>query len=65
MLDVDDERPVEDILWTEEGYQYVHHKAGLVGTNIYRPLGRESEPYDWVNETAIAPWNIHVLAAKK
>jgi hypothetical protein len=27
----------------------------------YKPLGTESEPYKWVNETRIAPWVIYVL----
>jgi hypothetical protein len=29
----------------------------------HRPLGREDEPFAWVNETRIAPWVIYVLRA--
>jgi hypothetical protein len=28
---------------------------------IYQPLGRDHEPYEWVNEIRIAPWTIYVL----
>ena len=62
MLDVPDARPVEDILWTPEGYQTVHHEAGLQSLATYHPLGHPTEPYPWVSETRIAPWAIYVLA---
>jgi len=26
-----------------------------------KPLGEEDEPFEWVNETKIAPWVIYVL----
>jgi ubiquinone/menaquinone biosynthesis C-methylase UbiE len=61
MLDVEDRRPVEDILWTDEGYRDVHERAGLVEIETQRPLGLASEPYPWVSETTIAPWVVHVL----
>ena len=61
MLDVEDKRPVEDILWTDEDYQDVYRRAGLVLVGSYRPLARAAEPYAWVNETTIAPWVIYVL----
>jgi len=63
MLDVEDRRPVEDILWTDEAYLEVYRRAGLVPIATYRPLGKPSEPYAWVNETTIAPWVIYVLGA--
>jgi len=62
MLDVEDKRPVEDILWTDEAYLEVCEKAGLTAIRIYRPLGNRSEPYPWVSETTIAPWVVYVLA---
>ena len=62
MLDVPDARPVEDILWTPEGYQAVHHEAGLQSLATYHPLGGPAETYPWVSETRIAPWAIYVLA---
>jgi len=64
MLDVADRRPVEDILWTDEGYADVHERAGLRQITTHRPLGEPTEPYPWVSETAIAPWVIHVLAPR-
>ena len=61
MTDVEDQRPVEDILWTDEAYQEVYARAGLELVQTYKPLGAESEPYEWVNETRIAPWVIYVI----
>jgi SAM-dependent methyltransferase len=63
MLDVEDSRPVEDILWTDEDYHAVYRRSGLVPIKIYRPLAKRDEPYPWVSETAVAPWVIYVLAA--
>jgi len=61
MLDVEDRRPVEDILWTDEGYHEVYKRAGLVVIKTYRPLATPAEAYSWVSETTIAPWVIYVL----
>ena len=61
MLDVADKRPVEDILWTDEAYQEVYQRVGLVPIRTYRPLARQTEPYSWVSETRVAPWVIYVL----
>ena len=61
MLDVEDKRPVEDILWTDEGYRDVYERAGLTLIETCKPLAKETEGYEWVNETAIAPWVIYVL----
>jgi SAM-dependent methyltransferase len=58
---VEDKRPVEDVVWTDESYQGVFKMAGLELVTTYKPLARESEPYKWVNETRIAPWVIYVL----
>ncbi len=61
MLDVEDRRPVEDILWTDAAYREVYQRVGLVPIKTYRPLGKQSEPYSWVTETEISPWVIYVL----
>ena len=63
MLDVEDRRPVEDIFWTDEDYQEVYKRAGLLLMKTHRPLGNQSESYSWVNETTISPWVIYVLGA--
>ena len=61
ITDVDDKRPVEDVIWEHEAYEDVYRQAGLRCVNAYWPLASESEPYEWVNETRIAPWVIYVL----
>ncbi len=60
-LDIDDKRPVSDILWTAESYRETYQRAKLEIVHIYKPLAKKKEPYDWVNETRIAPWTIYVL----
>jgi SAM-dependent methyltransferase len=61
MLDVEDKRPVKDIMWTDEVYE----RAELVAVKKHRPLAKLDEPYPWVSETTIAPWVIYVLAHGK
>jgi ubiquinone/menaquinone biosynthesis C-methylase UbiE len=65
MTDVEDRRPVEDILWTDECYLETYKRAELELVKIYKPLARRDEPYKWVNETTIAPWVIYVLGKRR
>lgn len=64
ITDIDDERPVEDIVWAQEDYRKVFDKAGLELIKTYKPLATGDEPYNWVNETRIAPWAINVLGKR-
>ncbi|MBI5710384.1 MAG: methyltransferase domain-containing protein [Candidatus Eisenbacteria bacterium] len=61
MTDVEDRRPVVDIVWPDEAYREVYAAAGLEVVTTHRPLGREDEPIRWVNETRVAPWVIYLL----
>lgn len=61
MTDVEDRRPVEDIIWMDDAYEEVYRRAGLAVAAKLRPLGRTDEPYAWVSETKIAPWVIYLL----
>lgn len=61
MTDVDDERPVEDIVCFDEDYQKCYRESKLSMAGRYELLASGDEPYDWVSETAIAPWVIYVL----
>ncbi len=58
---IDDKRPVEDIIWPDKDYRETYKKAGLKLVQTHKPLAREDEPFEWVNETKIAPWVIYVL----
>lgn len=58
---IDDKRPVEDIIWPDKDYRKTYKKAGLKLVQTHKPLAREDEPFEWVNETKIAPWVIYVL----
>jgi len=57
----EDKRPVEDVVWTDEYYKGTYKRAGLELVKTYKPLAKKDEPYQWVNETKIAPWVIYVL----
>lgn len=61
MKDVVDRRPVEDIIWMDDAYRDVYLQAGLEVVKMHAPLANDSEPYEWINETRIAPWVIYVL----
>ena len=61
ITEIDDKRPVEDVVWSDEAYREVYGLGGLELVKTYRPLAKENEPYKWVNETRIAPWVIYVL----
>ncbi len=61
MTDVEDLRPVEDIIMHEEAYQKVYQSAGLEVVEMAKPLAKDSEPFAWKNETKIAPWTIYVI----
>lgn len=61
MTDVEDKRPVEDIIWPDKDYRAVYRNARLKIVATYKPLAKKSEPYQWVNETKLAPWVIYVL----
>jgi ubiquinone/menaquinone biosynthesis C-methylase UbiE len=63
MLDVEDRRPIEDILWTHDDYLDVYQRAGLLVHKTYRPLGRPGEAFAWGTELTIAPWSIYMLGA--
>jgi trans-aconitate methyltransferase len=58
---IDDKRPVEDIIWPDKDYRKTYKKSGLKLIETYKPLAREDELFEWVNETKIAPWVIYVL----
>ncbi len=61
MLDVPDQRPVEDIFWTDGDYREQFEKAGLGLLERHNPLGKSSDPYSWVSETRVSPWSVYVL----
>ena len=63
MLDVEDRRPIEDILWTHDDYLDVYQRAGLLLYRTYRPMGKPTEGFAWKTELTIAPWAIYVLGA--
>lgn len=59
---IGDPRPAVDILWPDKEYRETYEASGLHVLDKHNPLGRSDEPYNWVNETKIAPWSIYVLA---
>jgi SAM-dependent methyltransferase len=61
MLDVDDRRPVDDILCTDESYRGLYADSGLTVLERHSPLGLPTEPFAWVNETRVSPWAVYVL----
>ena len=64
MLDVSDRRPIEDVLWTDTDYRTTYSSAGLAVLETHQPLGRSTDPYEWVSEATTAPWTIYVLGQR-
>ena len=65
MKDVADARPVIDVLWFHEDYLALFDTAGCELIATHTPLGRPDEPFDWVNETAVAPWFTYVVRERR
>jgi trans-aconitate methyltransferase len=63
MLDVEDQRPVEDILYTDQSYRALFDRAGFQVKAVHQPLAKAEEAFTWVSETTIAPWAIYLLQA--
>ena len=61
MLDVEDDRAVEDILCTDEQYRRLYDDAQLELIDVHHPLGTPKDPFEWKNETHISPWCIYIL----
>ena len=61
MKDIEDQRPVVDIIWFHEDYLNLFDASDLDLLARYTPLGSKEEPYEWVTETSIAPWVIYVV----
>ena len=61
MKDVEDQRPVIDIVWFHEDYLALFAAADLELVAHHLPLGHDDEPYDWITETTISPWAIYIL----
>ena len=61
MLDVEDDRPIEDILCTDERYRLLYDDARLELVDTHRPLGKPNDPFEWRSETHISPWCIYIL----
>ncbi len=62
--DIADKRPVEDVIWSHEAYLKIFEHTGFQWVKTYKPLGKADEPFQWVNETKIAPWVIYILKKK-
>lgn len=61
MLDVPDQRPVDDVLTTDEDYRALAGAAGLEVVEVAQPLGRRGEGFEWVSEEQVPPWAIYVF----
>ncbi|HUU44231.1 MAG TPA: class I SAM-dependent methyltransferase, partial [Acidobacteriota bacterium] len=42
MTDVEDQRPVEDVVWSDESYRETYAQAGLELMQVFKPLAQES-----------------------
>lgn len=61
MLDVDDDRPVEDVLCSGKRYRELFDKARLNMLEAHYPLGNADDPFAWKSENKVAPWCLYVV----
>ncbi len=61
MADVNDARPVEDIIRSHGQYEELFEQCNLEIEAMYNPLGKPEEQFAWKSEFKIAPWVIYVL----
>jgi len=50
-----------DYYWTDEDYRQLFNDVGLKIFETYRPLGRDEDPFEWLDETTISPIIIYIL----
>lgn len=58
-----DQRPVDDLFWTDEDYRATYAAAGLELLETHRPLGRPDDPHRWTTELSASPWVLYVLSS--
>ncbi len=63
MLDVEDGRPVKDVLFDDASYRGLYDESQLDVIEVIKPLATGEEGTGWVSETEIPPWVIYVLGA--
>ncbi|MBL8017304.1 MAG: class I SAM-dependent methyltransferase [Ignavibacteria bacterium] len=61
MKDVEDKRPVEDIIWFPGDYYDLFNSAGLQMLTEHKTFGKPEEEFEWKSEKDIAPWVVYVL----
>ena len=61
ITDVDDARPVVDIVVSEQDYADIYRRAGLRVVHSRKPLADGTEPIEWKSETRVAPWAVYAL----
>jgi SAM-dependent methyltransferase len=65
MKDVEDQRPVHDVLWPDDAYRETYAEAKLAVEKVYKPLGKAEDPCEYVSEKTVAPWVVYVLGRLK
>jgi len=53
---------INDYYWTEKDFKDLFSCAGLKVLDIFKPLGKKDDPYDWIDEGAIPPVTIYILS---
>ena len=50
-----------DYYWTDDDYRQIFNDVGLKILKTHRPLGRDDDPFEWLDETIISPIIIYIL----
>jgi len=50
-----------DYLWTDEDYKQILDRLGLSIVEHHKPLGYDTDPYEWLDEKKASPVSIYII----
>src|SRR5512134_2613135 len=50
-----------DYLWTDENYKKILDRLGLRIVEHHKPLGYDTDPFEWLDEKKVSPVSIYII----
>lgn len=50
-----------DYLWTDEDYKQILDRLGLRIIEHHKPLGYDTDPFEWLDEKTVSPVSIYII----
>lgn len=55
---------VDDYFWSEQDYTHFFTTAGFEVVDSHRPIGKDDDPFEWIDEKQFPPYVIYQLRKK-